>query len=430
MKKIMIFFLISGTLSLNAQEKLPKYGKDSVECVKNLSLYREYAKQKNYTDALLGWRYVFNHCPGASKNIYIDGVKIFHHKIKNASDQKIKEAYLDTLMMIYDRRIQYFDQEGFVLGRKGTDLVRFGEEEKIEEAYNYLKKSYELMGDKTEAGVLVALFTASVKMEKYGKIPKEEVVSWFEKATKVIDANKEGKYAKYYKKTAESIEKMAQPYLSCDVLIKMYQEQYEENKDNTEWLRNAVNLLSAKKCTEADLFGTIAEQYYSLEPSVDAAVNLAQMFIGKKQYSKALNYLKDAMDQEKDPEKLQKIYLLAATAALGSHQNSLAASYARKALALNPKNGNAYILIGDAIVNSSKDCGQNEFEQKAIYWLAVDYYIKAKNVDPDVAEIANKKIATYRQYFPNKENAFFYGVKEGDSYTVGCWINETTKARF
>jgi uncharacterized protein YxeA len=56
MKKITIAILtllLSVSGSLFAQGK---YGKDSAECLKYLSYYREYYKQKAYDDALPNWR--------------------------------------------------------------------------------------------------------------------------------------------------------------------------------------------------------------------------------------------------------------------------------------------------------------------------------------------------------------------------------------
>ena len=63
------------------------------------------------------------------------------------------------------------------------------------------------------------------------------------------------------------------------------------------------------------------------------------------------------------------------------------------------------------------------------YSAAIDKFIAAKNMDSSVAELANKKIASYSKYLPTNEDAFFNGYKEGDTYTVGCWINESTKVR-
>jgi len=79
----------------------------------------------------------------------------------------------------------------------------------------------------------------------------------------------------------------------------------------------------------------------------------------------------------------------------------------------------------------SSACASSDVcKAKAIYWLAVDYYNKAKSVDPSISDKANGKIASYKKYFPTKEDCFFIGVKDGDTVEVGCWIGESTKARF
>ena len=59
------------------------------------------------------------------------------------ADKENKAAYIDTLMQIYDRRIEFIGKEGFVLGLKGSDLLRY-EKTRYDEAYQILKKSYEI----------------------------------------------------------------------------------------------------------------------------------------------------------------------------------------------------------------------------------------------------------------------------------------------
>ena len=73
--------LILSASKVLAQKELSKYGDDSVSCITHTSLYREFYKQKNYVDALPHWRWVFNNCPLASQNIYIDGAKMMGDKI-------------------------------------------------------------------------------------------------------------------------------------------------------------------------------------------------------------------------------------------------------------------------------------------------------------------------------------------------------------
>ena len=68
-------------------------------------------------------------------------------------------------MMIYDKRIQFFGKEGYVLGRKGSDLIKYVPD-RFEQAHAILSKSIDLQGDQSEAGTLLAYFKATTMMEK------------------------------------------------------------------------------------------------------------------------------------------------------------------------------------------------------------------------------------------------------------------------
>src|SRR6056297_3110665 len=123
-------FLLS-TFTITAQKGVEdgsKYGhgEDSIRCLKNLSLYRQYRKMKMFKDALPFWRIVAKECPRSSKNIFIDGPVIYQHLIENTEDKEKKQAYVDTLMQVYDMRIKYYpDEKGYILGRKAVDLFKY-----------------------------------------------------------------------------------------------------------------------------------------------------------------------------------------------------------------------------------------------------------------------------------------------------------------
>ena len=149
----------------------------------------------------------------------------------------------------------------------------------------------------------------------------------------------------------------------------------------------------------------------------------------REQYSKAIDYYQKAIGSEEDPlKKADYYYQLAFIVNAKLNQPEKARSYAQQAIKLKPAWGDPYILIGDAYAGS-KDCFEDEFEKTTIYWAAVDKFMQAKAVDASAAEKAHERIDTYSQYFPDVETIFFYSLQEGDSYTVGCWINETTKVR-
>ena len=45
--------------------------------------------------------------------------------INTEKDAEKRELLIDTLMMVYDWRIQNFGREGYVTGRKGIDFYKF-----------------------------------------------------------------------------------------------------------------------------------------------------------------------------------------------------------------------------------------------------------------------------------------------------------------
>jgi hypothetical protein len=64
-----------------------------------------------------------------------------------------------------------------------------------------------------------------------------------------------------------------------------------------------------------------------------------------------------------------------------------------------------------------------------VVWVAVDAWVKARNIDASFAAEANKMINQYNRFMPNKEDVFIRGLKTGERFYVGCWIQESTTIR-
>ena len=135
------------------------------------------------------------------------------------------------------------------------------------------------------------------------------------------------------------------------------------------------------------------------------------------------------VDGTKNQEMLFDSYQFLAAGMLSLGQAQSAKTYALKMLAINPQSGEAYLIIGNAYVKGRKDCGGDECKSRAAYWAAVDKFAKAKSVDPSVSDKVQQYINSYVGQFPKKEDCFFYGLTDGQSYTLDCWIGETTIVR-
>ena len=85
-------------------------------------------------------------------------------------------------------------------------------------------------------------------------------------------------------------------------------------------------------------------------------------------------------------------------------------------------------LIGDAIASMVGSCSDSPLQGREVYWLATDYYQRAKSVDANVASKANTKISQVKKSYPTIDDLFTYGINEGKEITVKC-LGETTKAR-
>ena len=425
---------VLSTLSATAQNSIqdnPNYGPDStarMNCAANLSTMSEFVKIKVYDYAYNSWRYCFNNCPASSKNIYIMGESILENKIDKTVDENLKEKYVDTLMMLYDQRMEYFQQEGLVLGKKGVELLRY-RKSAIQQAYGYLGKSIDLRKTLSDEAVLVTYMQTSNVLFHNKLIDAAAVISDYIKVTNIID---EKPVTSRTQLASESVEKIfsSSGAADCESLVNIYTPKFEADSTNIDLLKNVTGMLLKSSCDNSSLFARAAENLYKLEPSANAAYNLAKLFLTKNEYQKSINYYKEAIDQESDPNSKADYYYQVGLIELARlNNNQEAKNYALEALKLNPKLGNAYILIGNAYATNTADCGSTNFEKAAIYLAAVDKYIKAKEVDPSVTEEANNLINRYSQYFPNNEDAFFNGYTDGKTYKIGCWINETTTVR-
>ena len=56
--------------------------------------------------------------------------------------------------------------------------------------------------------------------------------------------------------------------------------------------------------------------------------------------------------------------------------------------------GKCYIAIAQMYASSAKNCGSDNFSQRAVYWLASSEALKASKVDPNLKKAANNSSKT------------------------------------
>jgi tetratricopeptide (TPR) repeat protein len=435
----------SGDINLKSAEDLIR--EQDREFMNELSLYNEFYKQDNIESAMPHWRIVYNKYPKSTLNLYIHGSNMYEKLIENASTPEEKSKYIDDLMKLYDKRIRHFGEKGYVLGRKAAAWLKYkldndreldnGDlKETMKKGYDWLNESVAERGNESELPVLVLLMQTTRSLFKLGELPKETVVKNYDKCNSILNSIREKTTDEETIKNVNDVQAYIEDIFGtsgaadCEALISIFTPQYQENINDVDFIKNMLRRLGGAKCEESPLFSEATERLYELEPSAEAAFNMARRFLKRDDAERAKNYYQQAMEQETDKELLAKYYYEYGLF-IYAKENALqeARSYARRALDIKSDFCEALILIGDIYVAASRGFGQDDFEKSSVFWLAVDYYERARS-NPDCAVDASKKASDYRRYFPNKEEAFFRGMQEGQTYKVGGWINENTKVRF
>ena len=478
-KRFAILAVILGiAFSVSAQDVMnePKYGADSANCVTKLSIYREYYKQWEAAkfapesvskEMISAWREVFLTGPRASQYTYTNGEKILDYLIRQ--NPKDKDAYIDTLAMLMDTRAKYFptdpktgaSQVANIMGRKGLLIYTYNKN-RYEEAYNVLKNAVALDASQLQGAYIDAYFKSTIDMVNNNKEEKMTIINVYQELSEVLDDNikvqaenmaqlaeakanaeesndtdaiagfdkqieKNEKNINIYKGVKNNIDNLFQPYASCDDLVKVFAAKMAETPDDINLLKRITTILDKKECTDSKLFLEAAVKLNELEPSPEASYSLGLKFFKDRKWNDAATFFEQATKTENNDRKYRAYRNLGMC-----YQNmgslSRARDIFRRAAQVDPTNGEPYLLIGMLYAESSKQFS-GDIDSKAVFWAAVDKCVKAKTLDPSIADRANSLIRSYSQYFPSMETIFFNDYSEGQSYNVGGWIGESTTIR-
>ena len=414
-----------------------KFGPDSAECIKYLSYYTEYYKQKNYDAALPNWRKAYSLCPPTARySMLSDGTTLIRRVIEaNKNDAVYRMKLVDSLMTIYDQRVEFWPKYAVSsLNNKALDMYNYMKNDP-ERLFTGLCEVVDQTKEKTRANIFLFQLNTAVDLYKEGSLDPEKVINVYEDAVKYLGmmTPKNDVEARSIEKTVEDVESLfiTSQVASCDNLIALFTPRYEADPQNLDLAKNIVRMMGMTEgCTDNDLFLNAVNTMHSLEPSHTSAYYLYKLYAGRGDVDNAVKFMEEAISAEASDTLTDAGYNYELAAfCFKSGKNALALSAAQKALELDPSlAGKAYMLMGT--IWGSIVCPGNEIEQRAKYWVAVDYMTKAKNADESLAEDANNHIRQYAAYYPQTAEAFMYDFTNGQSYTVSCnGMRATTTVR-
>lgn len=428
---IFSMIMVLGSLQSMAQNPCDKkYGSDSAETVKNLTLFGQYFQAKDYDAAFPYWNYLFNNAPCVQKNITANGPYLIKLQLVKPENKARMSGLIDTIMLCHQMRISMYGEEGFVKGKWANDISSLKPANRAD-ALKMFAESVTLEGNNTDDAIPTYYLNAAVKEFEKNRLSFDSLLMIYDQMGEIVKFNiaQNNTKLKNWQTAEENINKMMLPFLDCDKIEALKRKEMAANPNDSEKLKKILKLLEFRNCNDKDFYLEVSEALYKAKPSPESAYALAKAFKGKGQLSKAYTYFEKSAGVLSSADDNADAYYTLALLSLNNKQMSTSRNYARKALEINPNMGKAYIIIGDAYASSSAACTEDKLGGKSVFWAAVDKYYKAKQVDPSVAETANEKINKFSAYFPDQETAFFNGINDGTSFSVGCWIGESTTVR-
>ncbi|MEM1125637.1 MAG: tetratricopeptide repeat protein [Bacteroidota bacterium] len=405
----------------------------------NYSLYYESFKNEDYQAAMPYLRWVLDCAPTFSgdperpsaRNIQ-RGITAYEALAVGAGEPAMQQAYVDSALALYDVAVPTLQEAGMDEERidpwewtlnkgrfiqKHEDIV---DEDTKALYYDLYREAYEM-----DAERLQPYYYTLIIFDAFRDGDREATIEIMEKGEELYPD--EESLINYIDQVRNSLFK--DPLDRIDFL----QSRLERSPGDVEILTELFELYRQEEMR--DEMYDVGQQLSESDPTAKTLQILGEMNLEDGDAEAAMELLQRALDMMGDEggETARDIYFNMGVAQQELGRLSRARGHYRSALEADPDFGRALLAIGDLYTTAVSQCGSLEREDKAVYWLAADYYERAKSRDSALTNSANARISNIRSYFPNNEDKFFNSWQPGQSYTVnyGCygWIGETTRVR-
>ena len=439
------FALVAGSASAQdfSDPQYAKWGETPEQRKENIlasTFLKEELANRNFNQAAKYLQQLLAQCPAASENTFVRGVTLYKNKINRARSLEEKNVYVDSLLLLYDLRLEHFANhpkrgKAYILDRKAREHLTYRESDR-----EGVRKDFELaIAAQVEANgtadpALVAIYFKNL-CDDYSNdiVDAMTIVNAYEENSKYF-ANLDESQAEFKNQFDSSFG--ASGAASCDNLQKIFEPKVTATPNDEALLAHVFGLMAKANC-ESDFFILVAESYYKVKPQSNIAMLLAQIFQDKKEFTKANQYLREALANETVAEEREKLLTRIGILEMTSGNYAAAIKTLKESMVVDDTDddGLALYFLAQCYVAGAGNCN-TELSKLSVYWVAYDYVQKAlpllEVTDASLAEKAKQLAKAYRSAFPTAEECFFAELKEGTTYTIDCGLAKgmTTTVRY
>jgi len=422
-KVILVLVLVIGFSSYINSQPGWKWPEDEATAKEKNVLYSDFLREKNYKESAEALDWLLENAPDLNASIYINGVKVYGGLVDVTSDPAQKRTYQDKVMDLYDKRVQYFNDEGKVLNRKAYTAYKYykNDRSRYQDLFDMYEKTFELNGNNVATNNLVAYMDVIRRYKlSGGQLSDEDVLERYDNIMSIIDAKmKTGKNTASLEKNREFCDKLLTTVVQvdCEFVENKLGTKLKETPDNLKLAKKIMGLALANKCTQSETFLMASKAVFEQEPTFGIAKVIALKSDAAGDYESASKYYTKAAELAADnSDKGEILYAYAASLAKRGNK-SKARKYALDAASADPSRKVAYKLVGDLYLNSFNECkgGKSKVADRAVYLAAFEMYQRAGD---------SRMMETSRAQFPSIEEIFELDFQEGQQIEVGCWIKQ------
>ena len=450
MKRVKLFIglafaLIAGSASAQdfSDPQYAKWGETPEQRKENIlasTFLKEELANRNFGQATKYLQQLLAQCPAASENTFVRGVTLYKNKINRARSLAEKNTYVDSLLLLYDLRLEHFGShpkrgKAYILDRKAREHLTYkeGDREGIRQSFE-LAIAAQVEANGAADPALVAIYFKNL-CDDYSNdiVDAMTIVNAYEECSKHF-ANIDESQAEFKAQfeTSFSVSGAA----SCENLQNIFEPKVMANSTDEALLAHVFGLMAKANC-ESDFFIQVAELYYNVKPQTNVAMLLAQIFQTKKEFAKANQYLREAVTNETNPDEREKLLIRIGILEMTANNFAVAISAFNESIKVDDTDddGLALYFLAQCYVAGAKDCN-SELDKHSVYWVAYDFLQKAlpllEMTDASVASQARNLADSYRSVFPTAEVCFFAELNEGATYRINCGLAKglTTKVRY
>lgn len=412
--KALIIVALSVFVKANAQNS----EKSNAICQNILLEGNESYNLRNFPRAASFYIKALNECQSFDKPTYEKLIVSLKNCISKQANEFIKEAYIDTIIIVYqagETKGLYDENNDFAYATYLLKAKTPNPKEADRLFLRGLNKSSYFSGENFLNLYYLNLYTLyksadSIQRSNYKLrllLEYFRISDWIVKG-KMSDQLKSNVFL-YFNDVFK---------LCDDFGITMNSYFFASDSNETRYyqdLKNFKEILEIKSCTNSKIYERIIDSLLLEESSTELYLIKSQILRNRGEFSKEFSTLYFARKFSNNEDQQSEIDFLSAKSLfnVGNYSESH-----RSAIAIKGKwKSEAFVLAAESVVALAKNCGKNDTEHQLNYYYALNLLEISKKTDTVTLDLIQK----YKSELPTQVELTTAGFKIGEYVSLPCW---------